>query len=53
MILPLPTTHPLLETISSPSDLRKLPREQLKTVADELRAYLLDSVSKTGPFKRG
>jgi 1-deoxy-D-xylulose-5-phosphate synthase len=48
MILPLPTTHPLLETINSPSDLRKLPREQLKTVADELRAYLLDSVSKTG-----
>lgn len=48
MILPLPTTHPLLETINDPSDLRKLPREQLKTVADELRAYLLDSVSKTG-----
>jgi len=48
MIFPLPTSHPLLETINDPADLRKLPREQLKTVAGELRAYLLDSVSKTG-----
>ena len=38
----------LLETINSPADLRTLPRAQLKAVADELRAYLLDSVSKTG-----
>src|SRR3954470_2094838 len=38
----------LLETIHDPSDLRKLPRAQLKAVADELRAFLLDSVSKTG-----
>ena len=48
MNFPLPTSHPLLETINDPADLRKLPREQLKTVATELRAYLLDSVSKTG-----
>jgi 1-deoxy-D-xylulose-5-phosphate synthase len=48
MIFPLPTSHPLLETINDPADLRKLPREQLKIVASELRAYLLDSVSKTG-----
>ena len=39
---------PLLDTIESPADLRKLPRGQLKTLSDELRAYLLDSVSKTG-----
>ncbi len=38
----------LLETINDPADLRKLPRTQLKPLADELRAYLLDSVSKTG-----
>lgn len=38
----------LLKTIDSPSDLRKLPRERLKTLADQLRAYVLDSVSKTG-----
>ncbi len=38
----------LLESISSPADLRELPRAQLKPLADELRAYLLDTVSKTG-----
>ena len=39
---------PLLDTIHSPADLRKLSRAQLKPLADELRAYLLDTVSKTG-----
>jgi len=48
MNFPLPTSYPLLETINDPADLRKLPREQLGIVADELRSYLLDSVSKTG-----
>jgi 1-deoxy-D-xylulose-5-phosphate synthase len=38
----------LLKTIGDPADLRKLSRPQLKQVADELRAYVLDSVSKTG-----
>ena len=38
----------LLETINNPADLRKLPRTQLRAVSDELRAYLLDTVSKTG-----
>jgi 1-deoxy-D-xylulose-5-phosphate synthase len=38
----------LLETINDPADLRKLPRAQLRLVADELRAFLLDSVSRTG-----
>jgi 1-deoxy-D-xylulose-5-phosphate synthase len=38
----------LLETINDPADLRKLPRPQLQTLADELRAFLLDSVSRTG-----
>lgn len=40
--------YPLLETINSPADLRSLPRVDLKSLADELRAYVLDSVSKTG-----
>ena len=40
--------YQLLETINSPADLRRLPRTQLPRVADELRAYLLDSVSRTG-----
>ena len=39
---------PLLNTINSPADLRKLLRSQLKTLSDELRSFLLDSVSKTG-----
>jgi len=42
------TMTSLLDAIHQPADLRKLPRAQLKTVADELRAFLLDSVSKTG-----
>jgi 1-deoxy-D-xylulose-5-phosphate synthase len=38
----------LLETINDPADLRRLPKTQLKPLAEELRAYVLDSVSKTG-----
>ncbi|MGE0496738.1 MAG: 1-deoxy-D-xylulose-5-phosphate synthase [Ramlibacter sp.] len=38
----------LLESINQPADLRKLPRTQLKPLADELRAFVLDSVSRTG-----
>ncbi|HEX9719644.1 MAG TPA: 1-deoxy-D-xylulose-5-phosphate synthase [Ramlibacter sp.] len=38
----------LLETINDPADLRKLPRPQLKVLADELRAFLLESVARTG-----
>ena len=40
--------YSLLETINSPADLRRLSRVQLRVLADELRAYVLDSVSKTG-----
>ncbi|MDP2254933.1 MAG: 1-deoxy-D-xylulose-5-phosphate synthase [Polaromonas sp.] len=40
--------YKLLETINSPADLRRLPRSQLKALADELRAFVIDSVSKTG-----
>ena len=38
----------LLKKIDAPSDLRRLSRSQLKPLADELRAFLLDSVSQTG-----
>jgi 1-deoxy-D-xylulose-5-phosphate synthase len=38
----------LLKNIDGPADLRKLSRAQLKPLADELRAFVLDSVSKTG-----
>ncbi|MDO5088134.1 MAG: 1-deoxy-D-xylulose-5-phosphate synthase [Comamonadaceae bacterium] len=38
----------LLPTIQSPADLRALSRAQLKQLADEVRACVLDNVSKTG-----
>ena len=38
----------LLKKIDAPSDLRRLSRSQLKPLADELRAFLLDAVSRTG-----
>ena len=38
----------LLKTINSPADLRELTREQLPGLSQELRDFLVDSVSKTG-----
>jgi 1-deoxy-D-xylulose-5-phosphate synthase len=38
----------LLKKIDGPADLRKLSRTQLRPLADELRAFVLDSVSTTG-----
>lgn len=40
--------HPLLETLESPADLRRLSRADLPRVAHELRSYLLESVARTG-----
>ncbi|HET7634660.1 MAG TPA: 1-deoxy-D-xylulose-5-phosphate synthase [Burkholderiales bacterium] len=40
--------YELLETINDPADLRKLDRRQLLQLADELRRFLLESVSETG-----
>jgi 1-deoxy-D-xylulose-5-phosphate synthase len=42
------TSYPLLQTINDPAELRRLPSQQLRVLADELRAFLIDSVSKTG-----
>ncbi|WIO73635.1 1-deoxy-D-xylulose-5-phosphate synthase [Porticoccaceae bacterium LTM1] len=39
---------PLLDSIDAPQQLRELDEEQLLQLADELRAYLLYSVGKTG-----
>ena len=44
----LDTRFPLLRTVNSPADLRPMSRDTLKTLAHELRAYVIDSVSKTG-----
>ncbi len=37
-----------LNSINSPDDLKKLTREELPVLADELRQFVLDSVSQTG-----
>ena len=39
---------PLLDEINSPKDLKPLTLEQLKNLADELRAFLLYQVGQTG-----
>ena len=39
---------PLLDTLASPTDLRRLPASQLERVVDELREYLLYSVGQSG-----
>jgi 1-deoxy-D-xylulose-5-phosphate synthase len=38
----------LLQSIDDPSVMRRLPREQLPALADELRQFVLESVSQTG-----
>ena len=40
--------YPLLETIDDPVQLRALDRRQLPPLAEELRAFLIESVSQTG-----
>ena len=40
--------YEFLDTINAPADLRRLDRRDLKRLADELRAFVIDSVSKTG-----
>ena len=39
---------PLLDVVRTPSDLRNFSAVQLRQVADELRAELIDAVSVTG-----
>ncbi|MBS1211094.1 MAG: dxs [Proteobacteria bacterium] len=42
------SSYPLLESINSPVELRQLDRKKLPQLAEELRAFLVESVSKTG-----
>jgi 1-deoxy-D-xylulose-5-phosphate synthase len=44
----LPASYPLLETIASPADLRRLPAAQLTVLAQELRQFLIQSVATRG-----
>lgn len=51
MFYAIPETRPitpLLDSISSPTDLRSLSTAQLPTLAEQLRAFLLFSVGQTG-----
>jgi 1-deoxy-D-xylulose-5-phosphate synthase len=43
-----PGSYPLLETIASPADLRKLPAAKLTALAQELRQFLIHSVATRG-----
>ncbi|WP_057830989.1 1-deoxy-D-xylulose-5-phosphate synthase [Colwellia sp. TT2012] len=46
--------YPLLAQINTPKELRNLPQQQLKSVSNELRSFLLNSVSKSsGHFASG
>lgn len=40
--------YPLLDTINSPNQLRALDRKQLPELAEQLRAFVIDSVAQTG-----
>src|ERR1044072_3178816 len=42
----------ILESINSPADLRALPPEQLRTVSDEIRNYILETMSRVGGHTR-
>lgn len=46
--MPLSSCYPLLEQIDNPEQLRTLTRTQLHQLADELRRFLLKTVSSTG-----
>src|SRR5690349_12480101 len=43
-----PSSHPLLDAIQEPSELRKLERGALPQLARELRAFVLETVAQTG-----
>ena len=43
-----PSMYELLKTISDPAQLRALDRKQLPQLVEELRAYVIESVAKTG-----
>jgi 1-deoxy-D-xylulose-5-phosphate synthase len=43
-----PVSYPLLETIASPADLRRLPAAKLTDLAQELRQFLIQSVATRG-----
>src|SRR6201997_335448 len=47
-MIPPPNSYPLLESIHVPEDLRRLPPSRLTSLAQELREFLIQSVSTRG-----
>ncbi|HAI60061.1 MAG TPA: 1-deoxy-D-xylulose-5-phosphate synthase, partial [Xanthomonadaceae bacterium] len=43
-----PQRYPRLSRIALPADLRQFPENDLPAIADELRAYLIESVGQSG-----
>ncbi|HEY0660952.1 MAG TPA: 1-deoxy-D-xylulose-5-phosphate synthase, partial [Lysobacter sp.] len=43
-----PQRYPRLSRIHVPADLRQFPEEDLRAIADELRAYLIEQVAQSG-----
>ena len=43
-----PSRYPRLSRIDSPSDLRQFDADELPAIAEELRAYLIESVGRSG-----
>src|SRR2546427_12934558 len=42
------STTPILDRIGTPADLRSLSEAELRTLAEEIRSFLVAAVSKTG-----
>ena len=38
----------MLEKIQKPNDIKKIPADQLPALADEIREFIIESLSKTG-----
>ena len=42
------SNHPVLDSVNSIEDLKKLPEEQLDTLAEEIRSFMVEHVAQTG-----
>lgn len=46
--MPMPAKYPLLQLIDSPTDLKQLSFQELPALAEELRAFLMDTLNQNG-----
>ena len=42
------SNHPVLDSVNSIEDLKKLPEEQLDRLAEEIRSFMVEHVAQTG-----